>query len=108
MPANHSALPAGDPWGSDAGFRQSIHYLYFPLDVYSSWHGTSVPVRNTSPRRQHFTTKAPSVVYFRRRFRAFVKTSVCRRSVVHCCLPKALEHSTRRHHICTISLCFPP
>jgi len=28
MPASHSALPAGDPWGSAAGYRQSIHYRY--------------------------------------------------------------------------------
>jgi len=45
---------------------------------------------------------------FRRPFRAFVKTCVRRRSVVRCSRPKALEHSARRPHICTISFCFPP
>ena len=33
MPANHSALPAGDPWGSAAGCRQAVHYVYFIISV---------------------------------------------------------------------------
>ena len=43
--------------------------------------------------RRHSIRKTSSVVYFRRPFRAFVKTCVHRRSVVRCCRPKALEHS---------------
>jgi len=40
MPANHSALPAGDPWGSAAGCRQAMRCLFIIsrfVDIYSSF-----------------------------------------------------------------------
>ena len=46
----------------------------------------------------YFTASHHEGVNFTRPFRAFVKTCVSRRTFVRCCRPKALEHSSRRHH----------